>query len=329
MRPRRGALGDGHADDAALAVQRRRAGQARQRAVQPVGAADLGPGQHRLVRARRGRAPPGSRGPAGARSASPGRPCGKPGWKARWPVAQAAVGDSGRDRAPPSVISMATSPCGVESHDAAATPRPSATTMAAWRQPSTTWRAVSQTPASAMEKAVPEAGWSGPRRHVDHDGRDRTAWPGRAARPRPRRAPAAAAAARRRCSRRLRPANSRASDDRAVDQPVGKRGKHRPSSRRRRRRGSGRWRAWRRPAARRRRPRPPGCAGAGRVSRKSMMRKTSSCTTTVATPQMRDLDASRSRPTATPPAAWPGRSAPRRSDTAAAALPSRISAISL
>jgi len=44
----------------------------------------------------------------------------------------------------------------------AATPRPSATTRAMRVQPSTTWRAVIQTPVSATEKAVPVPGFCTP-----------------------------------------------------------------------------------------------------------------------------------------------------------------------
>ncbi|MCE3289781.1 MAG: hypothetical protein K0R83_1793 [Caulobacter sp.] len=59
--------------------------------------------------------------------------------------------------APPSLVSTAASPW-LSTLTRVATPRPSATTMATEGQPATTWRAVIQTPLSAMEKAVPLLG---------------------------------------------------------------------------------------------------------------------------------------------------------------------------
>ena len=91
---------------------------------------------------------------------SPGRPCGKPGWKARCPLRSGASTATGRAAGPPSVISKATSARGA-SRTSAATARPSPTTSAGLRHPSTTWRAVTQRPRPAMEKAVPDDGLNG------------------------------------------------------------------------------------------------------------------------------------------------------------------------
>src|SRR5690348_17027202 len=55
------------------------------------------------------------------------------------------------------VVSIAVSPLGSR-RTLAATPRPSPTTIAVLVQPSTTWRAVTHTPLSATEKAVPASG---------------------------------------------------------------------------------------------------------------------------------------------------------------------------
>ena len=92
-------------------------------------------------------------GPRSWDAASPGAPCGNPGRKPRSPRCRGATALIGRAGAPPTVVSTATSsakPCAL-----AATPRPSATTMAGCLQPSMTWRAVIQTPELAAEKAVP------------------------------------------------------------------------------------------------------------------------------------------------------------------------------
>ncbi len=97
--------------------------------------------------------------PSKREATSPGLPCGKPGWKARWPLRNGVWAATGRAGGPPSVSSRATSARSA-SRTSAARARPPPITRAGRRQPSTTWRAVTHRPSPAMEKAVPEVGCS-------------------------------------------------------------------------------------------------------------------------------------------------------------------------